>query len=116
MTKMFFLLLPQASDGNTAGLLIPLEKSILTMKVLRKSIIHGMRKPHENPDVMVFLNTLLEQARLVLNFREYKKILIKYLKKIIVENIRKWKFQSFQPGLGEKYSWLVYSPIIYNVP
>ena len=66
----FFLSFFQASEGNVDGLLIPLEKATLTMKVLRKSIIHGMRKPHENADVLLFLNTLLEQARLVLNFRK----------------------------------------------
>lgn len=66
-----FLLYLQASEGNLDSLLLPLEKSILTMKVLRKSLIHGMKKPHEQTDVMAFLNAILEQARVVLNFRKY---------------------------------------------
>ena len=57
------------SNGVGPDTLPALEKSILAMKVLRKAIVQGLRKPHENADAVLFLTSLHEQAKLVLEYR-----------------------------------------------
>lgn len=44
---------------------------MLALKVIRKAVVHGLRKPHENPDVVVFLGTIVEQVKTVLAYSEY---------------------------------------------
>ena len=56
-------------EAAASALAAPLEKAHIAMKVLRKSIVHGMREPHKNQDVMLFLSTLLQQTRAVLEMR-----------------------------------------------
>ena len=89
----------QAESRNETGITVPLEKAILAMKVrterrllfwsitlyriteppgkktifpqvLRKSIVHGLRKPHDFSDVLTFLNKILENVRVVLGYSE----------------------------------------------
>ncbi len=47
-----------------------IEKSVLVLKVIRKAIVHGLRKPHENENAMVLVKTLIEQIRVVLPYRK----------------------------------------------
>jgi hypothetical protein len=78
----------QSGGGEAAGLVLPLEKATIALKVLRKSIVHGMREPHKNQDVMVFLNTLLQHTRTLLELRRslpavreaFEKYLVLHLK------------------------------------
>ena len=35
-------------ESSTSAVAAPLEKAHIAMKVLRKSIVHGMREPHKN--------------------------------------------------------------------
>ena len=54
---------------DESRLAVPLEKATLAIKVLRKSIVHGLRKPHENAEAMNFMASLPAQTRIVLQFR-----------------------------------------------
>ena len=47
-----------------------IEKSVLVLKVIRKAIIHGLRKPCENEHAMILLKSLIEQIRIVLPYRK----------------------------------------------
>ena len=48
-----------------------IEKSILVLKVIRKAIIHGLKKPCENENAMILIKALIDQIRVVLPFSEY---------------------------------------------
>ena len=48
-----------------------IEKSVLVLKVIRKAVVHGLRKPCENEHAMLLLKTLIEQIRIVLPYRKY---------------------------------------------
>lgn len=48
----------------------PLEKSVLSMKILRKAIIFGLKKPHDNQDAMRFISTVLDQVKILLTLSE----------------------------------------------
>ena len=47
-----------------------IEKSVLVLKVIRKAVVHGLRKPCENEHAMLLLKTLIEQIRIVLPYRK----------------------------------------------
>jgi len=49
-----------------------IEKSVLVLKVIRKAVVHGLRKPCENEHAMLLLKTLIEQIRIVLPYRNLK--------------------------------------------
>ena len=51
-----------------------IEKSVLVLKVIRKAIVHGLRKPCENEQAMIILKALIEQIRVVLPYRKYMHI------------------------------------------
>lgn len=62
------------TNGQTAdeGSITPIiEKSVLALKVIRKAIVHGLRKPCENENAMLLVKSLIEQIRVVLPFRKY---------------------------------------------
>lgn len=48
-----------------------IEKSVLVLKVIRKAIIHGLRKPCENANAMMLIKTLIEQIQVVLPCRKF---------------------------------------------
>jgi hypothetical protein len=48
----------------------PLEKSLLSMKVLRKSIILGLRKPSESSHAMQLLASAMQQIKILLGISE----------------------------------------------
>ena len=53
---------PQAS--------ITLEKAILTLKILRKLVVLGLKKPEECPDAMSFITKLFDEAKTLLEVRK----------------------------------------------
>ena len=48
---------------------ITLEKSILTLKILRKLIVHGLKKPHEHAEAMAFVSRLFDEVKVLLELR-----------------------------------------------
>ena len=62
-------LLQQISSQSHKSV-ITLEKTILTLKILRKLIILGLKKPEETPDVMNFVSKLFEEAKTLLEVRK----------------------------------------------
>lgn len=50
-----------------------IEKSVLVLKVIRKAIVHGLRKPCENENAMVLVKSLIDQIRVVLPFRKFSR-------------------------------------------
>ena len=76
-------------EETSPAVAAPLEKAHFAMKVLRKSIVHGMREPHKNPDVMLFLKTLLEQTRAVLEMRRnFQSLLREPFEKYLVLHLK----------------------------
>ena len=61
-------LLVQNTDQITDELI---EKAVLVLKVIRKSVVHGLRKPSENDNAMVFIRTMTEQIPVVLPLRKF---------------------------------------------
>ena len=49
-----------------------IEKSLLALKVIRKAVVHGLRKPAENETAMLLVQTLISQIRVTLPFRNAK--------------------------------------------
>uniref|UniRef100_A0A0P4WDI7 Importin N-terminal domain-containing protein n=1 Tax=Scylla olivacea TaxID=85551 RepID=A0A0P4WDI7_SCYOL len=47
-----------------------LELSHLTLKILRKLVIHGFKKPEESEDAIMFLKSIFEQVKVMLTFRK----------------------------------------------
>jgi hypothetical protein len=48
---------------------ITLEKSILALKILRKLIVHGLKKPDEHAEAMNFVSRLFDEAKVLLEVR-----------------------------------------------
>ena len=59
-------LMQGAARGAEGQAAVALEKATLAVKVIRKAIVHGIRRPHENQNAMVFLGNLHEQTRVCL--------------------------------------------------
>ena len=57
-----------AGQAPQAG--VTLEKAILTLKILRKLIILGLKKPDECPDAMKFISKLFEEVKTLLEVRK----------------------------------------------
>ena len=47
-----------------------IEKAVLALKVIRKAIINGLKKPCENANALAFIQSLIQQIRIVLPFRK----------------------------------------------
>jgi hypothetical protein len=62
-------LLGQLRDGQKEVAEITLEKSILALKILRKLIVHGLKKPDENAEAMNFVSRLFDEAKVLLEVR-----------------------------------------------
>jgi hypothetical protein len=58
-------------NADEAPITASIEKAVLALKVLRKAVVHGIRKPHENENAMILLRTLIGQIRIVLPFSKY---------------------------------------------
>ena len=57
-------------DAPDSAVVAPLEKALLSMKILRKSVVLGLRKPHENTHAMQLMVTVLEQIKILMTIRE----------------------------------------------
>lgn len=62
-------LLANLQNGQKQVAEISLEKSILALKILRKLIIHGLKKPDDHAEAMTFVARLFEEAKVLLEVR-----------------------------------------------
>ncbi|XP_072353060.1 importin-11 isoform X1 [Scyliorhinus torazame] len=60
--------LQQICTGDT-GAIHSLERTLLSLKVLRKLTVHGFMEPHKNLEVMEFLNAVFERLKQFLECR-----------------------------------------------
>ena len=76
-----------ANEGpESPNMITSLERSHLALKVLRKLVIHGFKKPHEHREVIVFIESIFGRIKVMLGFRKQnenhehiKKISEKYI-------------------------------------
>ena len=61
---------------------------LVTMKILRRLIVHGLRKPQENNDCMVFLHSLFEESKHILLLRKNRPQLVIELEKYSVLTLK----------------------------
>ncbi|XP_076047855.1 importin beta11 [Oratosquilla oratoria] len=60
-----------AASGNNNDVMVKsLERSHLALKVLRKLVIHGFKKPHQCTDVVLFLESIFDRIKVLLTFRK----------------------------------------------
>ncbi|MCL4130243.1 UNVERIFIED_CONTAM: hypothetical protein GTU68_066008, partial [Idotea baltica] len=59
-----------AASSRYPGLLSSLERSHLALKILRKLVIHGFKKPHESREAMGFLHNIFGRISVMLQFRK----------------------------------------------
>ena len=70
---------------------VTLEKAILTLKILKKLIILGLKKPDECPDAMQFVSKLFVEAKTLLEVRKTAPpILVEGLEKYCVLHQKIW--------------------------
>ncbi|XP_005604289.1 importin-11 isoform X2 [Equus przewalskii] len=55
--------LQQVSSGNEAAVLSSLERTLLSLKVLRKLTVNGFVEPHKNMEVMGFLHGIFDRLK-----------------------------------------------------
>ncbi|XP_010635522.1 importin-11 isoform X1 [Fukomys damarensis] len=55
--------LQQVSSGNEVAVLSSLERTLLSLKVLRKLTVNGFVEPHKNMEVMGFLHGIFERLK-----------------------------------------------------
>ena len=60
----------QASANDVQSMSASLDHATLAIKILRKAIVHGLKKPHEHQESMVFLSQLLDQIKVTLEMRK----------------------------------------------
>lgn len=60
-------LLGMLQAGQTG---FPLEKSMLSLKILRKLVVHGLKRPHEHTEAMRFVEQLFQEAKNLLGVRK----------------------------------------------
>ena len=65
----FQSLLAQLREGQNEVAEVTLEKSILALKILRKLIVHGLKKPDEHVEAMSFVSRLFDEAKVLLEVR-----------------------------------------------
>ncbi|XP_061116113.1 importin-11 [Conger conger] len=63
--------LQQVCAGDEAAALSSLERTLLSLKVLRKLTVHGFNEPVQNMEVMGFLNAVFERLRQFLDCCEW---------------------------------------------
>ena len=82
------MLLQCADSQGENDLVFILQIVLVSMKILRKLIVHGLRKPHENNECMLFLKTLFEEVKHVLLLRKNKQHISVDLEKYSVLNVK----------------------------
>ncbi|XP_069780591.1 importin-11 isoform X3 [Narcine bancroftii] len=83
--------LQQICIGETAAI-NSLERTLLSLKVLRKLTVHGFMEPHKNLEVMEFLNTVFERLKQFLECRRRintESTCSEKLEKTIIEKLEK---------------------------
>lgn len=99
-----------------------LERSHLALKILRKLLIHGFKKPHEVQNAQMFVESIFENVKLMLGFRkqhesieQVKAIAEKYLvllTKVLLDMLENYPFsflQFIKPSL-EMTTTYVFTP------
>ncbi|OXU25748.1 hypothetical protein TSAR_016911, partial [Trichomalopsis sarcophagae] len=64
-TESFFALLSRGVSDNDVQ--DSIEKALLSLRILRKLIIYGIKRPSENANAMIFLKLIFERANVSLN-------------------------------------------------
>lgn len=96
-------LLAQLRGGQKEGVEITLEKSILALKILRKLIVHGLKKPDEHAEAMAFVSRLFDEAKIMLDMRRGSAVNLR-------ENLEKYTVlcqKIWSDLLGEFLSYLL---------
>lgn len=61
-----------ASAPDEEAVSFSLQNALVTLKILRKLFIYGLRKPHENPESLAFLMSLHQECKNSLYLSESK--------------------------------------------
>lgn len=74
-----------AQDATSEIITTNLEKALLTLRILRKLTVFGFYKPLLNQDCMIFLNSIFERMKTVLQCRKATSFIILnvFVKKIL---------------------------------
>ena len=78
------LLMQSAGTQGDESLSLVLQMVLVTMKILRRLIVQGLRKPRENNECMSFLHSLFEEAKRVLVLRNSRQQIAMDLEKYSV--------------------------------
>ncbi|XP_031781070.1 uncharacterized protein LOC100116824 isoform X2 [Nasonia vitripennis] len=84
-TESFFALLSRGVSDNDVQ--DSIEKALLSLRILRKLIMYGIKRPSENANAMIFLKLIFERANVSLNCRRSllsKGILLEVCEKFII--------------------------------
>ncbi|XP_066986451.1 importin-11 [Macrobrachium rosenbergii] len=112
-----------AAVGQNMEVMVPcLERSHLALKILRKLLIHGFKKPHESQDAITLLESVFDRIKILLTFRKQhesndhvKTISEKYvvlLTKVLLDMLENFPFsylQFIKPSL-ELTTYYVFTP------
>ena len=71
-------------QGAGEGTMLALEKSILALKILRKLLVHGLKRIHEHTEATLFVEQLFPEAKNLLQARKtvgpcFRDLLEKYV-------------------------------------
>ncbi|XP_071542766.1 importin-11-like [Panulirus ornatus] len=134
LTVPMFSFLLELWRSETAAFLAPgvenielvvpsLERSHLALKILRKLVIHGFKKPEENEDAIMFIESIYDRVKVMLTFRKQhessehvKTISEKYvvlLTKVLLDMLENFPFsylQFIKPSL-ELTAYFVFTPV-----
>lgn len=62
--------------GNAEIVGATMEKSLLSLRVMRKLTIHGFKSPHQSNPVMEFVQSLYERIKNLLQYRKFTAVLL----------------------------------------
>lgn len=68
-TESFFTLLSRGVNDNDVQ--DSIEKALLCLRILRKLLMNGIKKPSENENAMIFLKMIFDRANISLNCSKY---------------------------------------------
>jgi len=69
---------------------VAMEKAILALRILRKLIVFGIKKPHEHEETMAFITKLFSEAQTLLHARKAAGPVTELLEKYIVLHQKIW--------------------------
>ena len=82
------LLMQSAGAQGDESLTFVLQIVLVSMKILKRLIVHGLRKPHENNECMVFLQSLFEETKQILILRKSRPQFVMDLEKYSVLTLK----------------------------